>query len=287
MLRRPHSPKYNKTIKMHPSEEDSRLISGDGPINRRTALKRKRSLDALNREQPSQLQERIERVHTRNRFGASLVDHLSSSRVSAQKTTSGAQIGFGVLAACGCVLVLLGAIQSLLVLIATGVAIAGCGAVGWKIVNDRAAAADAQGAGAQSPLLFDQASLAAFDTSLEKAAAELDEENASRLLSIKGAFKRIGNQVASHDEHFTVEDRMYLRECLRRYVPDSVAAYLHVPVAQRGEPLLSDQPCAQAALLQQLDLLLEEILLREKKLGRSAAELLVNQQRFLASKKSR
>ena len=80
---------------------------------------------------------------------------------------------------------------------------------------------------------------------------------------------------------------MYLRECLRRYVPDSVTAYLGVPVAQRQEPLLDDQPCAQVALLQQLDLLLEEILLREKKIGRSAAEQLVSQQRFLASKKSR
>ena len=101
------------------------------------------------------------------------------------------------------------------------------------------------------------------------------------------AFKRMGNQVASHDEHFTVEDRMYLRECLRRYVPDSVEAYLRVPAAQRIVPLLNDQPCAQTALHQQLDLLLEEIRLREKKIGRSAAEKLANQQRFLASKKSR
>lgn len=130
-------------------------------------------------------------------------------------------------------------------------------------------------------------SLAAFDAALEKSAAQLDEENATRLLTIKDAFKRMGNQVAAHDEHFTVEDRMYLRECLRRYVPDSVQAYLRVPAAQRNEALLNDQPCAQIALLQQLDLLLEEIRLREKKLGRSAAEVLARQQRFLASKKSR
>ena len=272
---------------MQPSEEDSRLVSGEGPINLRTALKQQRSMDTLRRDQPSQLRERIERVHTRNRFGASLVDHLSTSRMSSQKPASGAQIALGVVAACGCVLALLGAIQSLMLPLAAGIALAGCGALGWIIVHNRAKASDPSEGGAQSPWLFDAASLAVFDSSLEKAAAELDEENASRLLAIKAAFKRMAHQVVSHDEHFTVDDRMYLRECLRRYVPDSVTAYLGVPVAQRQEPLLDDQPCAQVALLQQLDLLLEEILLREKKIGRSAAEQLVSQQRFLASKKSR
>ena len=270
---------------MNPSEEDPRLISGEGPINLRTALKQKRSLDA--RTPHAALQERIERVHTRNRFGISLVDHLASSQASVQKTASGAHIALGVLAACGCVVALLGAIQSLMLLVLVGIAIAGCGAVGWKIVHDKVSKASGPGAGAPPAGLFDPASLAAFDTALEKAAAELDEENAARLLAIKEAFKRIGHQPVSPDEHFTVDDRMYLRECLRRYVPDSVAAYLRVPMAQRGEPLLNDQPCAQIALLHQLDLLLEEIRLREKKIGRSAAEQLVRQQRFLDSKKSR
>ena len=174
-----------------------------------------------------------------------------------------------------------------MLLLAAGITLAGCGALGWIIVHNRATTSGASENGAQSPWLFDPASLAVFDASLEKAAAELDEENASRLLAIKAAFKRMGHQVISHDEHFTVEDRMYLRECLRRYVPDSLTAYLGVPAAQRHEALLHNQPCAQAALLQQLDLLQEEILLREKKIGRSAAEQLVRQQRFLASKKSR
>lgn len=272
---------------MQPSEEDRRLVSGEGPVNLRTALKHQRSVDTPKRGQPSPLRERIERVHTRNRFGASLVDHLSSSRTSSQKPTSAAQIAFGVVAACGGVLALLGAIQSLMLPMAAGIALAGCGALGWIVVHNKAKTSDASEGGAQPPWLFDPASLAVFDASLEKAAAELDEVNASRLLAIKAAFKRMAHEVVSHDEHFTVDDRMYLRECLRRYVPDSVTAYLGVPAAQRHEALLDDQPCAQAALLQQLDLLLEEILLREKKIGRSAAEQLVRQQRFLASKKSR
>ena len=51
---------------MHPSDEESRLISGEGPINMRTALKEKPSADAARLQQPSPLQERIERVHTRS-----------------------------------------------------------------------------------------------------------------------------------------------------------------------------------------------------------------------------
>lgn len=276
---------------MHPSEEESRLVSGEGPVNLRTALKQQRSLNASARPPhlaPTALQQRIERVHTRNRFGASLVEHLSSTRVSAQPPASGAQIAGGVLAACGCVVALLGAIQSLVLPLAAGIALTGCGALGWKLAHRRARqAGHASALGAQGAGMFDPAALAAFDAALEAAAPELDEESAARLLLIKEAFKRMGHQVAAYDEHFTVEDRLYLRECLRRYVPDSVAAYLRVPVGQRSEALLPGQPCAQVALCQQLDGLLEEIRLREQKIGRSAAEQLVRQQRFLASKKSR
>ena len=275
---------------MQPPEEDSRLVSGEGPINRRTALQQARSQGAF-KPQPQQqphLQERIERVHTRNRLGVSLQEHLAASRVSARQPASGMQIVLGVVAACGCVLALLGAIQSFHLLTATGAAIAALGAAGWKVVHGKAQTAGMplnQGPPA-APLLDPQA-LAAFDAAVEKAAADLDDDSAERLLAIKEAFKRMGHQVASHDEHFTAEDRMYLRECLRRYVPASLQAYLRVPAAQRHVPLLSDQPCAQVALLQQLDLLLEEIRLRETKMGRSAAEHLVRQQQFLASKKSR
>ena len=271
---------------MNPSEEDSRLVSGEGPVNLRTALKHQRTADRLERALPPHLQERIARVHTRHRFGAPLAEQLAS-RASAPQPTSAAQIAWGVLVACGCLLALLGAIQSLTLLLAAGIALTGCGALGWKVTHGRTKLVDTFGRGAQTALLWDPASLAAFDACLEKAAAELDDENASRLLAIKASLQRLGDQVTAQDEHFTADDRLYLRECLRRYIPDSVQAYLGVPALQRDQILLSDQPCAQTALGQQLDLLHEEIRLREKKLGRSAAEQLARQQRFLASKQSR
>lgn len=272
---------------MHPPDEDNRLISGDGPINLRTALKQKRAQDAVEPQQHSLLIERMNRVHTRNRFGTPLVDQVNLYQATPKRPASGAQIVMGIATACGGVLALLGAIQSHVPLLAVGVAVAVCGAVGWKIVHRKVLAANAPDALMPSPLIFEEAALALFDACLEKAAAELDEENASRLIAIKEACKRISHQAVVHDGHFTVEDRMYLRECLRRYVPDSVDAYLRVPAAQRTQPLLADQPCPQAALRQQLDLLLDEIQLREKKLSRSAAEQLARQQQFLNSKKTR
>ena len=279
---------------MHPSEDEDdhphHLVSGDGPINRRTALKQERSQgSAVRRELHPQLQGRMDRVHARHQFGAPLQEHLSSFPASEQAPASGLHIGVGVLAACGCLLALLGAIQSSMVLVAAGAAIAACGALGWKVVHGTTKTASLQDtAGAPLAWLFDAQTLAVFDAAVEKAAPELDEACAARLLAIKETFKRMGSQAATaHDEHFTVDDRLYLRECLRRYVPDSLQAYLRVPAAQRLEALLDNQPCAQTALLQQLDLLLDGVRLREKKIGRSAAEGLVRQQQFLASKTSR
>ena len=273
---------------MHSPEEDSRLVSGEGPVNRRTAFKQERSQSAVQREPHPHLQERIERVHMRNRFGASLQEQLASLHTPQQQPASALQIALGVLGACGCLLVLLGAIQSSMLWMVAGAAIAACGALGSKMVHDKSKTASQQVAtGAQPALLLDPQALAAFDAAVDKGAAELNEPCAARLLAIKEAFQRIGSQSASHDGHFTVEDRLYLRECLRRYVPDSLQAYLQVPAAQRQDTLLHDQPCAQLALQQQLDLLLQEVRLREAKIGRSAAEHQVRQQQFLASKKSR
>ncbi len=277
---------------MHPSEDDDHphhLVSGDGPINRRTALKQERNQGISQSELNPHLQERMDRVHARHQFGTPLQEQLTSFQTPEQPPASGLHIGLGVLAACGCLLALLGAIQSSVVLMAAGAAIAACGALGWKVVHRKCKTAGLRGvAGAPPALLFDPQTLAIFDAALEKSAHELDETCAARLLAIKETFRRMGSQAATaHDEHFTVDDRLYLRECLRRYVPDSLQAYLRVPAAQRLEALLDNQPCAQAALLQQLDLLLNEVRLREKKIGRSAAEHLVRQQQFLASKKSR
>ena len=188
-----------------------------------------------------------------------------------------------MLAAGGAVLGLLGVIQSAVLPLAAGAGAAVLGAVGWWRTRPARPASSAAAATA----LFDTEALQAFDRALEAAAPELGEQATQRLLQTKEAFRRMGHERPTHDEHFTVEDRLFLRECLRRYLPDTLQAYLRVPAAQRRQVLHEGQPSAHDALLQQLALLHGEILAREKKIGRSAAEVLATQQRFLESKKSR
>lgn len=135
--------------------------------------------------------------------------------------------------------------------------------------------------------LFDIASLEAFDGLLDEASTQLGDAALERLAAVKASVVRIAQHARGVDEHFTNEDRMYLRECLRRYVPDTLEAFLRVPLAHRNSPLLEGQASPESTMLRQLSMLQEEIIQREKKIGRSAAEGLMKQDRFLESKRSR
>ncbi len=268
---------------MNSAHEDSRVVTGDGPINRRTALQHDR---LLREEAPlhPDMAERLDRVQARSRLGAPLADTIAQHTEATHAPATPWQILAGVVAAAGVVVAMLGAIESSRWPLALGLATAALGAVGWWAARPRPSSAEeATGPAA----LFDSAALAAFDASLHAAAAELSEETAAQVVRIKEAFQRLGPQRPAHDEHFTLEDRLFLRECLRRYLPDSLQAFLRVPAAQRNAQLHDGQPSAEQALLQQLRMLHEEVLQREKKIGRSAAEHVLRQQRFLESKKSR
>ncbi|WP_147436328.1 hypothetical protein [Acidovorax sp. 106] len=268
---------------MNSPEDDSRFVAGDGPVNRRTALLHERQTRAT--EEPpehSPLAERLQRVHARSQLGTPLAESLAAP-APAQAAPSALHIATSVVTAGGGVVALLGVIQAAMLPLAAGAGIAVLGALGWWRTRPAQPARSATPAAA----LFDTEALQAFDRALEAAAPELGEQATQRLLETKEAFQRMGHERPTHDEHFTVEDRLFLRECLRRYLPDTLQAYLRVPAAQRRQVLHEGQPSAHDALLQQLALLHGEILAREKKIGRSAAEELARQQRFLESKKSR
>lgn len=269
---------------MNSPEDDSRFVAGDGPVNRRTALLHERKARAT--EEPpahTELAERLHRAHARTQLGTPLADYFATPP-QAHVAPSALHIATSVLAAGGAVVVLLGVIQSAVLPLAAGAGVTLLGALGWWRTRPTR---PAHSATAPAAALFDAEALQAFDRALEAAAPELGEQATQRLLETKETFQRMGHERPTHDEHFTVEDRLFLRECLRRYLPDTLQAYLRVPAAQRRQVLHEGQPSAHDALLQQLALLHGEILAREKKIGRSAAEVLARQQRFLESKKSR
>lgn len=269
---------------MNPSDEEPRVISADGPINRRTALIEQRRREAADLPANPEVRERVLRIHLRNAMGAPLAEQLAPERTGSQRAPSGLLIGAGVLVACGTVLGLLGVIQSSGLTILGGAVIAVLGLAGMVWARRQAGQAT-QAAPAQP--LFDPATLDAFDRVLEDASNDLGEVALQRLTAIKESVVGIAIHAKGVDEHFTNEDRMYLRECLRRYVPDTLEAFLRVPAAQRQSPLLEGQASAETTMLRQLSTLHEEVTQREKKIGRSAAEGLMKQDRFLASKRSR
>jgi len=73
-------------------------------------------------------------------------------------------------------------------------------------------------------------------------------------------------------------------EAIRRYIPDTLSAYLQVPPAQRALPGPLAAPSADQLLLTQLALLQSELEQRERLLHAGSVEPLLRQQRFLQAK---
>ena len=89
------------------------------------------------------------------------------------------------------------------------------------------------------------------------------------------------------DGEFTLDDRLYVIESLRRYIPDTLSAYLQVPAAQRTLPGAGDSPSANDLLQSQLALLQSGLAQRAQRLSASAVEAMRRQQRFLQAKATR
>ena len=269
---------------------NSKYVSASKPVNRRTAQ------PAAKAEQLSPVvQERLAAKwagqQTRNRFGVPLAEQLLATarpeRTPAMTAVSPLLITGGVVCAASAVGLLLAAI-------AQSWWFAGGGAVGLAagvslVFFSRRSEALPALAAPLVPALFDAASLQAFDRALQSMAADTPDTVLAALTGLKQQLARTAQQAANipADEHFTMDDRLYLTELLRRYVPDSLQAYLQVPKNQRAAPVLEQGESAVSLLLGQLQLLGAELALREKKLTQSQAENLLRQQRFLASKSSR
>lgn len=272
---------------MNENSEDSRWVSGDGPINLRTV--NRQQLGAV-RPQASVSPEafaRAERSQARSALGAGLAQQLEVAQTPAHQAPHALQIIFAIVFTCGVLTGLLAWLQMSLLLGAAALGLVLLGALGWfKGVKRPTPVAASRSEGPRAPL-FDKKTLTAFDEALQATASELSPAVHAVLRRIKAALAQAAQHAGPVDEHFTQDDRMFLVECLRRYIPDSLEAYLRVPPNQRSHALSPQEPSPQDALAQQLLMLQDEIEKRSKKIGRSAAENLLKQQRFLESKKTR
>lgn len=258
------------------NERDPKHLVGSRPVNRRTAPRQ-----AVAPKVAAVAVERVRAAQARNRLGAPLAEQLRVPAAGAQQPLRATAVAGGIAAACGVLGLFLAWLHG-----SPLAGVAGAGGIAGGLLLARTGRRRAAGV-PELPAtpLFDPASVEAFDRAVQQLAADLPPAVVQPLTQFKQLVLRMARQpgAGNVDEHFQLEDRLYANECLRRYLPDSLQAYLAVPREQRETPL-ADGHTPQGLLLQQLALLHAQMETRETKLARGAAEALLRQQRFLNAK---
>lgn len=249
---------------------EDRYASAPGPVNRRTTPRPAPSTQEL----PAVVQQRLQQAQARQKLGAPLHQLLAPLSRS-QPFSLYAALGLSpVLAAVGVWLLwppastfgLIGGTGTLIVSLATAV---------WAWRHTRRE----EGSTVSALPTPDVDTLRRLDHLLEQLAPYLAENSIDRLRSLKATLVRMLPLMAQAgvSAAFTLDDRHYVIEALRRYLPDSLQAFLQLPVHDVAATTLLDQ---------QLDLMLTELGKRELVLKQEARQILERQGQFLGSKRS-
>lgn len=269
------------------TQPEPKYVSASKPVNRRTATVQSQP-ERVNPLLQERMQAKWASQQSRTRFGLPLAEQLElREQALVAPAVSPLFIAGGVLAAVSAVVLLLAAIEHSLWWAGSGVLGLAAGAV--VMVSARRSHASAARAEPAASPLFEGDSLLAFDRALASLAADVPEPVMAALMNLKQQIVRINALAAgeSTGDSLSIDDRLYLNELLRRYLPDSLQAFLTVPGTQRSEPLLANGETAVTLVLGQISLLCAEVAQRERKLKQGKAEALLRQQRFLESKRSR
>lgn len=237
------------------------------------------------------MQRQLQQTQARQLLGGPLSHRLTRQAARAGERTAGvrhAVLGLAPIAALAGAWLLWKAAGPATVAAGAALLLAGVPASFWAWRERRRVRQAADTAAPAGPV-FDARALAQLDQVLELLAPQVPGDTLTRLVAIKSTLVRLAPLLARAqlDEHFTPDDRLYIGECVRRYLPDSLQGWLQVPAHLRTTGGAADGLSAQALLDQQLDLLQAELLEREQKLVLGAAEPLRQQQRFLSDKHRR
>lgn len=271
-------------------QSSQRFASSSGPVNRRTV---RQPLEVSPPPQAhASLRQRMAQVQARHRLGQPLSQRLAvggSNRL--RGATPAASVGAAGALALGGVGLLLAGLQASWLLGAASVGLTGLAAGLWMVARRQSAASSL----AEQPLLplFDATALAKLDEVLHHLASEMTEAQLAPLRSLADTLERMAPLMrrVGVNEQFTQEDHFYVTECVRRYLPDTLQAYLQVPRHSRSQPAPASldagsgpAPSADELLATQLALLQTELGRREKALTSASTEALQKQQRFLKAK---
>ena len=271
-------------------QSSQRFASSSGPVNRRTV---RQPLEVSPPPQAhASLRQRMAQVQARHRLGQPLSQRLAvggSNRL--RGATPAASVGAAGALALGGVGLLLAGLQASWLLGAASVGLTGLAAGLWMVARRQSAASSL----AEQPLLplFDATALSKLDEVLHHLASEMTEAQLAPLRSLADTLERMAPLMrrVGVNEQFTQEDHFYVTECVRRYLPDTLQAYLQVPRHSRSQPAPASldagtghAPSADELLATQLALLQTELGRREKALTSASTEALQKQQRFLKAK---
>ena len=275
---------------MSQPQPSQRFASSSGPINRRTV---RQPLEAAPPPQAhASLRQRMAQVQARHRLGQPLSQRLAVGGGNRHRgATPAASVGAAGALALGGMGLLLAWLQASWLLGAGAVGLAGVAAGLWMVARRQSAATSL----AAQPLLplFDATALAKLDEVLHHLASEMTEAQLAPLRSLADTLERMAPLMrrVGVNEQFTQEDHFYVTECVRRYLPDTLQAYLQVPRHSRAQPAPASldagtgpAPSADELLATQLALLQTELGRREKALTSASTEALQKQQRFLKAK---
>ena len=255
----------------------------DGPVNRRLVAPLAHATD----DTAPIVRARLEAAKARLRLGATLAERLSPLQQHPDSTgaLSTREVLAGVGAGVSAVGLTLGMIQGAIVVIgSSAVLLCGFGAVAHLAAKARRRAGGE--AVAHTSDLVDGKDVALLDAAMEKLAATATQETIDRLRDVKAQISRcvaLMNGAKGH-QVYADEDQLFIRACVRRYLPDSISAFMRVPQKDRETLPLDDGKTALALLHDQIDMLQSQLQAKEERLTQAAGESLMQQQRFLAAK---
>lgn len=265
---------------------NKKYVVTKGPVNSRTAAVR------TPREVPAApaAVARIKMARARHLLGATLSARLDAPR---QGTAQGDHPRVAmVLQAIGAAVAgtggLLGLIQkSLPTLVISALALAGLGA--WAYVGARQRRSQTGSEPWDMSQLVGPRDIEHLDSAMEKIAGQSPQETLDRLAQLKESITRCVHLIVSTpaSESFSSEDHLYIRECIRRYVPDSIHSCLKIPPKDRATLVIDGHKPALDLFHDQIDMIQAELCIRETRLTQLAGESLVRQHNFLSAKSSR
>jgi hypothetical protein len=268
---------------MNDPKSSKNYVVSKGPVNRRTAQK--------GPEPPSKesalVKVRVQLAKARQRLGVPLSQRLTAEQSNSRhsKKLSFASVFQAIGGTVSAIGLMLALIQSS-VLMATLCAALVCGFAAWAYYSANAMHEDNGRGILEISNLIDICDIEQLDRTMEKLAAQEGQATVDRLALLKESMTRCIALMTStqSDGSISTEDHLYIRECVRRYVPDSINACLQIPQKDRASLLIDGSKSALDLLHEQIDMIQSQLKIKENHLTQLAGEGLLRQHRFLAAK---